>query len=252
MMMIFNKLVLTLTLIVLSVNYVQAQCLTGDCGVVYSDPIIYSAPPVVYSNRSVYSAPPLVYLEPLHLHLKNIPGGVERTRHYVNVYVESDKYTSEIPVINGVLPDVTLHKIGSRKVNHIVLDYGSNRAYDKKYVRSNGYIYYKDQVNQKNTPSAVKLELEAPINARKNEVPSAVKSENTPNKVISPEAIIPIPKSSLIRPSDSEIDDILNRKSDEAVNTSNSDKSLDDEIDSLLKRPSSVMDGNTTFPNYNR
>lgn len=249
MMMIFNKLVLMFFLILLSTNYVQAQCLGGNCGVF--------SPPIVYSSQFIQSALPVVYLERLHLHLKNIPGGIETTRHYAKVYVESDKYISEIPVINRILPSITLYKIGSEKVNHIVLDYGVNVRYDKKYVRSNGYIYYRNRTSNKNIPSAVKLELEleAPINASKNEVPSAVKSEKVPNKTIVPEVVspvLPIPKDSLIRPSDSEVDDIFNKKTDEALNAFNSEKSSNDEIESLLRRPSSVIDGDSTFPNYNR
>lgn len=255
-MMIFNKLII-LALVLFPTTYVQAQCLTGNCGVVYSD-VIYSSPSVVYSSPSpsiVYSSPSVVYEEPLHLYLKNVSGG-ERTRQYANVYVEEDKYRCKIPVINGILPSVTLYRRNNDKVTDIVLDYGSNRKYSSNYISSDGYIHYNSN-DKKVVPSALKLE--GPINARKNDVPSAVKLEEVPSKAIAPETILPIPKNGLIRPSDSEVDEIFNQKSrDEIFNqksrieTSIPESFQNDEIDSLLRKPSSVMDGNSTFPNYNR
>jgi len=250
----FNKLILALGLVLVSATYIQAQeffdvgygCGNGGCSV-SSGGYYYSSPPVYYSR------PAVVYGDSLHLHLRNVAGG-ERTRYYVDIYVDEDKYAAKIPVINGILPDVTVYKSNNGRVTDLVLDYGVNRKYNNSYGSADGYIHYGNPEVKKSAPTAVKAEG-TPTNVRRNDTPSAVKSDELPSRVTAPETILPMPKKSLSRPSDSEIDDLFKQKTKietPAPPTGGLRNPSDAEIESLLRKPSTVNDGGSAFPNYDR
>lgn len=155
---------------VLFCNTVQAQCINGSCGNVYP-----SNGACVNGSCNVQYSQSMNYV---------IRGVTEQERFYVNVKSWNRNYT--IPVINGILPEMTLN--GS--YNNVILDYSSGIEYTREKYGNMKVINYLSNENLKvsNTngkPSAPKG-------------PGILKAKSNTN----------VPK----KPSDEEIDNIFGTK----------------------------------------
>lgn len=170
---------------VLFCNTVQAQCINGSCGNVYQ-----SNGSCVNGSCNVQYSQSMNYV---------IRGVVEQERFYVNVKSWDRNYT--IPVINGVLPEMTLN--GS--YNNLILDYSSGIEYTKEKYGNMKVINYLSNENLKVSNT--------------NGKPSAPKGPS----VLKAKSSTSVPK----KPSDEEIDNIFGTKALKA-----------NEIN--LKKPSSV------------
>jgi len=250
-----NKLILTIALVLVSASYAEAQCCggggcstsgscgSGGCGISYRiAPPVYYAPPVhkIYYDDTA-----------LRIQIKNIPGGYERTRYYVDVYFEDEKVTAKVPVINGVLPDASVYKNEYGRFSDLVLDYSGNRKYSNVYAgHADGYIHYN---SSRSKPTAVqnfeRSDTAEKVKQRTENLPSAVKPDGVPFKVLERKFEDNLPKRSVHRPDDSDVDNILQKK---VILQERSTLPSDSEIDNLLRRPSSIQDGGSSFIDYNR
>ena len=188
----------------------------------------------------------------LNIRLLDIPGGYEKTRYYVSVFFEEDNHTEKVPVINGYIPSAKLYRNSYGRVNQIVYSYANMVKYDNSFGNSDGYIHYTyakyDDVSPVTTtknngkPSAVKNYDGVKSTVKETDRPSAVKfdfetkSEKTNSKlgggrvggVKVPDGE-PFAKVKSIGP-----------------------RSVDEEIEGLFNRPSSIKDSNENTPNYDR
>lgn len=139
----------------------QAQCGNGSCGVQY-DSRSYG---VQYNNSMNYI----------------IRGVTEQERFYVNVKAWDRNYT--VPVINGILPEMTLNG----NYNNVILDYSSGIEYTKEKYGNMKVIDYSSNENLKAS--------------NVNEKPSAPKGPG----VLKAKSNANVPK----RPSNEEIDNIF-------------------------------------------
>lgn len=187
----------------------------------------------------------------LNIRLQDIPGGYEKTRYYVSVFFEEDNHTENVPVINGYIPSAKLYRNSYGRVNEIVYSYANRVKYDNSFGNSDGYIHYTyaknddiSPVTTKNNgkPSAVKNYDGVKSTVKKTDRPSAVKfdfeskSEKTNSKLgggrvggVKVPDNEPFAKVKSVGP-----------------------RSVDDEIEDLFNRPSSIKDSNENTPNYDR
>ena len=107
-------------------------------GQVYCQPVAICPPTTI----------PHTYVEPaVYHHIRNVPGG-ERSRFYTWIQTP-DGYRTKIPVINGYLPDGTVHRSGDR-VSSLLLDYSRGHAW--KTSMQDKVIQYDPLGTQKRLP----------------------------------------------------------------------------------------------------
>ena len=210
-----NKLIILVSFVLISLCGYFNDSASGQCCDTYfkSPGYFLNYPSYTYTNGYV--------IEPtLHIYIKNIVGGREIDRFYVNAFLRKQKYKVQIPVINGFLPDVTVYDNGNY-IYALVLDYKSKTEFNHKtYFDESGYVNYSSPKSQQVKDSGAIKAVKTPDSATKtelNNVPSAVKpdsdlifpnktkSDNLPKtqeeKIINPGAIR--------LPSDKEIEDLL-------------------------------------------
>lgn len=210
------KLITAIIVLFASVSVAKAQCQ----GCYYVQPNYHVA-----------------YGQSIAMRLQDIPGGYERSRYYIDVIFEDENYKEKIPVINGIIPNATLNRNSRNEVSEIILSYGVDRKYDNSYGQSDGYVHY---TSSRVVPTAVKnFEKISPVKkqVKKDNKPSAVKLDPEEFKASEKE----IMKNGLKKPSDKEVDDLLNKT--KTFQKAAIHKTNDDEIDSLFTKPSSVKDG---------
>lgn len=207
-----NKLILLFVLLVsgIFVDSSFSQC----CGESWTYPTyVTNYPTYTYSRGYV--------VEPtLHIYIKNIVGGREVDRFYVNAYLRKQKYRVQLPVINGFLPNVTVYDNGNH-IYALVLDYKSKTEFNHKlYFDETGYVNYSLPVNKSKVDEAIKA-VKTPDEAVKtdlnNSVPSAVKPDSDlvfPNKTNTtpPKEEKSFNSGAVRLPTDKEIDELFNKK----------------------------------------
>lgn len=250
------KLVVAAVLVSLTfATSVNAQCGSGGCnvggGYVISGGGCYSGG--CNSGGCVVGSSYVVDPNPLSIRIIDIPGGYEKTRFYVDAYFDDHNYSQKVPVINGYIPTASFYRDGSGRVNHIVYSFTDRIRYDNSFGNSDGYIHYGGNStsnsglnavssNRSNKPSAVKS-YDAPVKAsKKSNKPSALKAESfdsdetpaTTNNRRGPSGLKAVDTDPFTK-----------------VKSGNRRPSVDEEIEGLFNRPSSVKDTNSIL-NYDR
>lgn len=140
---------------------------------------------------------------------------VEQDRMYVKVKAWNRIYT--LPVINGYLPEIT-QKTGPYD---LILDYKSKVRYDREIYGGNGYVVYTLPDSSSATIDKINV-LDGPSGMKGPDYVSKAKQSQ-----------------SLSRPSDDEVDQLLNGSTSKAIRSEPSTRKIprrpsDDEIDNLL------------------